>query len=186
MKTEINITVNALKKGDLILYPTDTVWGIGCDATNEISVRKIFSVKKREANKSLVILVDSMEMLNKYVEEIPERIADFFKNVVKPTTAIYNNPKGLAKNVLANDNTVAIRIAQDKFCQKLIQKFGKPIVSTSANISGKPTPRTFKEIDPSVMGKVDYVVNLYHHKITDSPSAIIKINDKGELEIIRE
>ncbi|MDX5583433.1 MAG: L-threonylcarbamoyladenylate synthase [Aureibaculum sp.] len=186
MTSSINSSYFNLKKGGNILYPTDTVWGIGCDATNEKAVTNIFHIKKREESKSLVILVNNIEMLRQYVGEIPTRLIDILKNTTKPTTVIYKTPKGLAKNVIAKDNTVAIRIAQDKFCQKLIKKFGKPIVSTSANISGRPTPSTFKEIDHSILGEVDYVVNLYQDKINDSPSKIIKIGRDGELEVIRE
>ena len=186
MKKEILYCVTKLIQCEIILYPTDTVWGIGCDATNEIAVAKIYGIKKREEGKSLVILVSSLEMLKQYVNEIPNSLIDVLKNPKKPTTIIYKNPKGLAKNVMAADKTIAIRLVQDEFCQKLIQKFGKPIVSTSANISGKPTPSTFKEIDPSILGKVDYVVNLYPDRINDSPSTIIKIDDEGEIEIIRE
>ena len=132
MISSINSSYFNLHKGGNILYPTDTVWGIGCDATNEIAIAKIFSIKKREESKSLVILVNNIEMLRQYVDEIPTRLIDILKKETKPTTVIYKNPKGLAKNVIAKDNTVAIRIAQDEFCQKLIKKFGKPIVSTSA------------------------------------------------------
>ena len=186
MTSSLNSSYFNLKKGGNILYPTDTVWGIGCDATNEKAVTNIFHIKKREESKSLVILVNNIEMLRQYVGEIPTRLIDILKNTTKPTTVIYKNPKGLAKNVIAKDNTVAIRIAQDEFCQKLIKKFGKPIVSTSANISGSPTPSTFKEIDQSILGEVDYVVNLYQDKINDSPSKIIRIDKDGELEVIRE
>lgn len=186
MNKEILYCVTKLNNREIILYPTDTVWGIGCDATNEIAVTKIYSIKEREESKSLVILVSNIEMLKQYVKEIPLSVINVLKKATKPTTVIYNNPKGLAKNVVAKDNTIAIRIAQDEFCQKLIQKFGKPIVSTSANISGIPTPSTFKDIDASILAKVDYVVNLYQDKINDSPSRIIKISDNGELEVIRE
>jgi len=185
-ETEFGKTLNFINENKIILYPTDTVWGIGCDATSETAVAKIYTIKKREESKSLVILVNSVEMLKKYIEDVPKSVTDILKNAIKPTTIIYNNPKGLAKNVIAKDNTVAIRIAQDEFCRKLIQKFGKPIVSTSANISGRPTPSTFNEIDQTILDTVDYVVNLYRDKITDSPSTIIKISNEGKLEVIRE
>ena len=175
-----------LQQGKVILYPTDTVWGIGCDATNEIAVSSIYSIKKRKESKSLVILVNSIDMLKHFVDEVPSKVLDVLKKAIKPTTIIYKNPKGLANNVIANDNTVAIRIAQDEFCKNLIENFGSPIVSTSANISGNETPRSFKEIDPCILDEVDYVVNLHRDKITDSPSSIIKINDQGDLEVIRE
>jgi len=158
LKKELQYAITCLSKASIILYPTDTVWGVGCDATNEVAVTTIYKVKQRDESKSLVILVDSFEMLQEYVTAIPRKVIELLEESTKPTTIIYSNPKGLAKNVIAKDNTVAIRIVQDKFCQKLIQKFGKPIVSTSANISGKPTPQSFKEI----------------------------ILDNGDLEVIRE
>ena len=139
-----------LQQGKVILYPTDTVWGIGCDATNEMAVSSIYSIKKRKESKSLVILVSSIDMLKHFVDEVPSKVLDVLKKAIKPTTIIYKNPKGLANNVIANDNTVAIRIAQDDFCKNLIENFGNPIVSTSANLSGNETPRSFKEIDPCI------------------------------------
>jgi len=182
---ELRKTLNFLKENKTILYPTDTVWGIGCDATNELAVSSIYSIKKRKQSKSLVILVSSFDMLKQFVDEIPGKVIDVLKKAIKPTTIIYKNPIGLANNVIANDNTVAIRIAQDEFCKKLIENFGNPIVSTSANISGTETPRSFKEIDQCILDEVDYVVNLRQDKITDSPSTIIKINDQDDLEVIR-
>lgn len=178
-------TIQILKESRIILYPTDTVWGIGCDATNEEAVKKIFNIKQRDESKSLIILVDSLEMLKQYVDEIPDTINEVLKKFYKPTTVIYNSPKELAKNVIARDNTVAVRIVQDKFCQKLIQQFGKPIVSTSANMSSKPTPKSFKEIEPSILDAVDYVVNLHQNKTPNTSSAIVKINEKGQVEVIR-
>jgi len=186
VQKEIKNSNNILQQGKIILYPTDTVWGIGCDALDEIAVSKIFSIKNREESKSLVILVNSLEMLKQVVDEIPSKVIDVLEKAIKPTTVIYENPKGLASNVIAKDKTVAIRITHDDFCKKLIEKFGNPIVSTSANISGKATPISFKEIDQSILDEVDYVVNLHREKITDSPSSIIKINSKGDLEVIRE
>jgi L-threonylcarbamoyladenylate synthase len=183
---EIKKCNKVLQVGKLILYPTDTVWGIGCDATNELAVKKVFEIKKRDESKSLVILVDSFQMLENYVNNIPIEAVKLLKKSTRPTTIIYNNPKGLAKNVIADDNTVAIRIVQEQFCQKLINEFGKPIVSTSANISNKPTPKSFKEIEPSILGAVDYIVNLKQNEITNSPSKIVRITSRGELEIIRE
>lgn len=183
---EIKKCNKILQEGKLILYPTDTVWGIGCDATNEVTVSKVFKIKKRNESKSLVVLVSSSEMLQQYVDYIPRKAIEILKDSIKPTTIIYNNPKGLAKNVIADDNTVAIRIVQEQFCQKLINEFGKPIVSTSANTSNKPTPKSYKEIEPSILSAVDYIVNLKQNEITNSPSKIVRITSKGELEIIRE
>ena len=183
---EIKKCNKVLQLGKLILYPTDTVWGIGCDATNELAVKKVFKIKKRDESKSLVILVDSFQMLENYVNNIPFEVVKLLKNSTRPTTIIYNNPIGLAKNVIADDNTVAIRIVQEQFCQKLINEFGKPIVSTSANLSNKPTPKSYKEIEPSILDAVDYIVNLKQNEITNSPSRIVRITSRGELEIIRE
>ena len=185
MKEELKNTLDVLKSQGLILYPTDTVWGIGCDATDAKIVAKVFTVKQRDESKSLVILVDSFAMLQRYVPAIPNVILDFLKTVKKPTTIIYNNPMGLAQNIIASDNTVAIRIVKKGFCHELIKLFDKPIVSTSANISDAPTPLSFKEIDASILDVVDYVVNLQQKKINNVPSAIIRVKTDGTLEVIR-
>ena len=186
MLTELYRTLKVLEKGQTILYPTDTVWGIGCDATDEIAVSNIYSIKKRNESKSLVILVDSIVMLKKYVNEIPDNIYSILENSKKPTSIIYRNPNGLANNVVAKDDTVAIRIVQHDFCKELIRLFGKPIVSTSANLSGNPTPKSFIEIEKSILEAVDYVVNLQQDSINNSPSRIIRVCKNGELEVIRE
>lgn len=178
--------IDVLSCKGTILYPTDTVWGIGCNATDTEAVSKIFNIKQRNESKSLVILVDGLEMLKHYVEEIPEKAIKILKNKIKPTTIIYNNPLGLAKNVVASDNTIAIRIVQDEFCQELIRQFGKPIVSTSANVSGKSTPKSFKEIDASILNAVDYVVNLHQGIIANTPSRIIKFDEDGLVKVIRD
>lgn len=182
----IEKTTNALGNGNSILYPTDTVWGIGCDATNEEAVSKIYQLKKREESKSLIILVDSLEMLRNYVAEIPKKVFEILENAERPTTVIYKNPKGLAKNVVAKDNTIAIRIVQDQFCQRLIKEFGKPIVSTSANISGDDTPMSFKEIKPTILDAVDYVVNLHQEETSTQSSRIIKILGDETIEVLRD
>lgn len=178
--------VLVLKQSKTILYPTDTVWGIGCDATNFEAVSKIYEIKQRKESKSMVVLVDSFEMLQEYVADIPDTVKTILSLSKEPITIIYNNPKGLANNVIADDNTIAIRIVQDEFCQKLIQQFGKPIVSTSANISGKPTPKSFKEIELSILDSVDYIVNLHQNKTSNKPSSIIKIEKDGSTTIIRK
>ncbi len=175
----------ALRKGDTILYPTDTVWGIGCDATSESAVAKVFKIKQRAESKSLIILVDGIEMLKKYVPKISKETLEFIETISKPTTIIYQNPKGLPKNVIAKDNTVAIRIVQNKFCEQLIQQFGKPIISTSANISGKPTPKSFIEIDTAILDSVDYIVNLQQNEVSKKSSTILKIADSGEIIVLR-
>jgi L-threonylcarbamoyladenylate synthase len=182
---ELHKSSEILKNQQLLLYPTDTVWGIGCDATNENAVSKIFEIKRRSESKSLIILVDGIEMLKKYIPTISEKVKTLLLNTKKPTTIIYDNPVGLAKNVVSNDNTVAIRIVQHEFCQQLISKFGKPIVSTSANISGSPTPKSFKEIDKPILDSVDYIVNLQREEVNHKSSTILKVADNGELIVLR-
>lgn len=186
IKTEVNNALEVLKQSKTLVYPTDTVWGIGCDATNEETVKKVFKIKQRSESKSLIILVASIEMLQKYIPKLPKNILSLLSNTNKPTTIIYQNPIGLAKNVIASDNTVAIRIVQNKFCEQLITTFGKPIVSTSANISGKITPKSFKEIAQPILDSVDYIVNLQREEINAKSSTIIKIGENGELIILRD
>jgi len=186
MKQEIKNSLEVLRKGGTILYPTDTIWGIGCDATNPKAVQKVFKIKKRMENRSLIILLDRKEQLFKYVKDIPTIILDLIENVNTPITVIYPNAKNLAKNIIATDGTIAIRLVNYEFCYKLIRIFGKPIVSTSANITGQPAPLVFKDIPEEILNQVDYVVNLAHEEIrATKPSTIIKLKTNGEFEIIR-
>lgn len=186
MTDEINKTVEVLQNGGLILYPTDTVWGIGCDATNSEAVEKVYDLKKRDDSKALICLVANDFMLEKYITDVPEVAWDIMDLSDKPTTIIFDGPKGIAKNLVASDNTLAIRIASDKFCQYLINKFKKPIVSTSANISGSTTPKSFYEISEDILKGVDYVVNLNRDKKNGPPSSIIKLANDGTVKVIRE
>ncbi|MDX8554074.1 threonylcarbamoyl-AMP synthase [Tenacibaculum sp. 1B UA] len=174
-----------LNKGSTILYPTDTVWGLGCDATNEEAVKKIYKLKNREESKSLIILVDSIEMLQNHVENIPEKAFEILKTSEKPTTIIYNSSKGLASNTIASDNTIAIRIPKDEFCIQLIREFGKPIVSTSANVSGEPTPKSFSEISEEIKQNVNFVVKVNTDKVSTKASTILKI-EKDKIITIRK
>lgn len=183
---EINNCIEVLTKGGLILYPTDTVWGIGCDATNETAVKKAYELKQREDSKALICLVANDAMLERHVEKVPEVAYDILDLATKPTTIIYDNPIGLAKNAIAQDNTMAIRVASDKFCQYLINKFKRPIISTSANLAGKTTPRSFHEISGPILKGVDYIVNLHHDKKNGPPSSIIKLGNDGTVKVIRE
>jgi L-threonylcarbamoyladenylate synthase len=178
--------VNFLEKGKTILYPTDTVWGLGCDATNEKAVQKIYQLKNREESKSLIVLVDSIEMLQNYVGSISPKIFTILQDSKKPTTIIYKQPTGLAKNTIAADNTIAIRIPEDDYCRDLIRQFGKPIVSTSANRSGSPTPKCFAEIAPAILETVDYIVNLRQDEIASKSSTILRINENDEIEVLRD
>lgn len=186
MKTEIENCITVLKKGGLILYPTDTVWGIGCDATNPDAVDKVFKLKQRSDEKSLICLVHDFRMLNEYVENVPEVAYDILKYAKKPTTIIYDDPIRVAENIIAEDNSLAIRVTKDEFCKKLIQRFRRPLVSTSANISGEKTPQSYAEIDPLILEGVDYVVNLHHDKKSGKPSAIIKLKNDGSVKVIRQ
>ena len=183
-KEEAVKAAETLRAGKTLLYPTDTVWGLGCDATNADAIEHIFEIKHRPANKSLIVLVDSVEMLQEYVTAIPQAALDIIKNATKPTTIIYEESKGLAHNISA-DKSVGIRIVNDAFCREMIHLFGKPIVSTSANISGEPTPHIFKEISQHIKDSVDYVVGIRQDEDKPSESSsIIKI--KGDkIEVIR-
>lgn len=183
---EINKAFKILKKGGLILYPTDTVWGIGCDATNYEAVKKIYKLKQREDKKSMICLVSDFKMLNQYVQDIPEVAYDIIKYAVKPTTVVYDKPLHISENLVAKDNTLAIRVVRNSFANELIKKIRKPLVSTSANISGQFTPKSFKEISKEIITGVDYVVNLQREKKSGKPSAIIKLSNNGKIEVIRK
>jgi len=186
MKSEISKTLEQIKGGNIIVYPTDTIWGLGCDATNQRAVEKVYKIKNRSESKSLIILVDGIKMLEAYIDTVPEVIEKYIETATKPTTVIYSQPKGLASNVVANDDTVAIRIVKNEFCKALIKSFGKPIVSTSANFSNQPSPSDFDEIDPLLLEKADYIVNLPAVEMKKTASQIIKLNDLGEIEFLRK
>jgi L-threonylcarbamoyladenylate synthase len=186
MTEDISSALKTLKQGGIILYPTDTVWGIGCDATNYEAVKKIYQLKQREDNKSMICLVSDLKMLNQFIEEIPEAAYDILKYAINPTTIIYDKPIRVSENLIANDNSLAIRVVKEGFCNELIKKLKKPIVSTSANISGKPTPKSFKEISQEIIKGVDYVVNLPHEKKAAKPSSIIKLTNDGKVKVIRK
>jgi L-threonylcarbamoyladenylate synthase len=186
MLEEIEKVVQVLKRGGLILYPTDTVWGIGCDATNADAVDKVFELKKRAETMALICLVSDFKMLNQYVEEIPEMAYDILKYADKPTTIIYTDPIRVAMNVINEDNTLGIRVCRNTFCNKLLRKFKKPLVSTSANISGEPTPLHFKEISQTIKDGVDYIVNLDQDLNCSKPSTIIKLDLDGKVKVIRK
>lgn len=186
MNEEINKALQTLKSGGLILYPTDTVWGIGCDATNPEAVKKVYALKQREDSKALICLVADDRMLKKYVKKVPEVALNIIDVTDKPTTIIYDDAQNLAPNLIAEDGTIAIRIPDDEFCFQLSRKLNGAIVSTSANISGYPTPNSFKEIQQEVLKGVDYIVNLHHEKICAKPSSIIKLSNNGIVQVIRK
>lgn len=184
-ETDVERCLEVLKRGGTILYPTDTIWGIGCDATNEAAAEKIFQLKQRPENKSFVVLVASEKDILTYIANPDLAVFDYLGKAEKPTTVIYENALGLAENVSGSDGSVAIRICNDSFCKHLIKRFQKPIVSTSANISGAPSPKNFSEISPEIVNGVDYVVQ-YRQKdeYNSTPSAIVKWKNGGP-QIIR-
>jgi len=177
--------LQVLKNGGTILYPTDTIWGIGCDATNPDAVKKIYDLKKRPDEKSLIVLVADEGDILKHVTQLDLQIFDYLKTVQKPTTVIYDGAIGLADNLVASDGSIAIRICREKFCLHLLRRFKRPIVSTSANISGHAYPRNFFDIPAEIKGKVDYAVNYRQgDKSTGEPSALIKWK-RGEAIVLR-
>jgi len=175
-----------LKESGLILYPTDTIWGIGCDATNDKAVEGIFTLKKRPDKKSMIILIADEKDIYNYVEEPSEIIFDYLSSTEKPTTIIYEHAKNIAQNLIGIDGTIAIRIVKDDFCKELIKRFKKPIVSTSANISGEPFAQNFNDISAAIKNGVDYIVQHSQNDLMSSqPSSIIKLNKEGSIEILR-
>lgn len=193
MELEIDEAVQILKDGGIILYPTDTIWGIGCDATNKDAVEKVFQLKKRSDSKSLVTLAADMDMICRYVKEIPEMAVQLAEITDKPLTIIYpqaiTTPEGrcLASNVVAEDGSIAIRIPMNDFCIALLKKFHKPIVSTSANISGEEAPASYEEINGEILNAVDWCADpVYEEGATGKASSIIKVGMDGEVKIIRQ
>jgi len=178
--------LKTLSAGGLILYPTDTVWGIGCDATNAEAVKKVYQLKQRDDSKALIVLIDSAEHLDHYVVDVPMIARELIDVAVKPLTIIYEGAYNLASNVLGDQDSVGIRIPNDEFCHRLCERYGKPIVSTSANVSGKPTAGNFADIDAAIVQGVDYAVQ-YRRNDTSrhQPSNIILLSRDGTFKIIR-
>ena len=176
--------IKLLEAGRLLLTTTDTIWGIVCDATNPQAVEQVYTLKKRPDSKAMVCMVSDIEMLKKHIGELPPKL-DHYINDQRPTTVIYNNPIGLAQNAIAQENTIAIRIVNHHFCTPLIREFGKPLISTSANISGAPHPRKYADIDAEIISGVDHVVEIDINKINPQPSRIIKIEPSGEISLLR-
>ncbi|MCX2473702.1 L-threonylcarbamoyladenylate synthase [Pedobacter sp. MC2016-05] len=187
LKDEINRALEVIKNGGVILYPTDTIWGLGCDATNADAVEKLLKIKNRPAEKSLIVLLDVDSKLQSYVKEIPEVAYDLIEYAENPLTIIFSNAKNLAPNVINTDGSVGIRIVKHDFCTPLIQRFRKPVVSTSANMSGKPSPQFFDDIDPEIIEAVDYVVDFQQEdRSIKKPSTIMKLRPSGQFEFIRK
>lgn len=186
INTEVHNAFEVIKNGGIILYPTDTVWGIGCDATNKEAVAKIYELKKREESKSMIVLMNGEKMMYSVFKDIPEVAWQILDISEKPTTLILDSPRNVAANIIAEDNTLGVRIVKEPFCFKLMERMKKPLVSTSANISGQPSPIAFKDISPEIVKGVDYVVNLYQDKIGGKPSTIIKLTNDSQVKVIRK
>lgn len=183
---EVHNAYEVIAKGGIILYPTDTVWGIGCDATNEEAVKKIYALKQREETKSMIVLMNGDRMLHSVFHSIPEVAWQILDLSEKPTTLILDQPKNVAKNIIASDNTLGMRLVKEPFCFKLMERMKRPLVSTSANISGEVTPKSFKEISPAILNGVDYVVQLHHDKVCAKPSTVIKLTQDAQVTVIRK
>jgi len=183
---EISKSIESLRDGGIILYPTDTIWGIGCDATNETACQKIKELKGRDENQSFILLVDGFPMIEKYIPDFQEVCYDLVDFATSPLTIIYPNAKDLAPSVLAKDGSVGIRVTQDPICLKLIRSIRKPLVSTSANISGEPSPTCFDEVSAPIKKGVDAIVEERLNEKRTAPSQIIKIDESGNVTIIRK
>jgi len=186
MVREAREAAGYLIRGKIILYPTDTIWGLGCDATDQDAVEKVYRLKERSDAKSMLVLMSGPEMLGRYVRQVPPKAIEIMKGASRPTTIIYRGAAGLAPNLLAPDQSVGIRITSDPFCLKLMEITGIPIVSTSANISGREAPRVFREIDPLVRQRADHVVNWRQEETTPAmPSSILRVDLDGRVTVLR-
>lgn len=187
MQNDLKVAVDVLKGGGVILYPTDTIWGIGCDATNPEAVSKVYKLKQREDSKSMLVLIENPGWLNLYLDKVPDFAWDLIELTEKPLTIIYPGAKNLAKNLIADDGSIGIRVVKNEFCEQLIRRFGKPIVSTSANISGSSSPKGYHYIDERIITEVDFVIpSTYCSMLNTKPSSIIQLGLKGEVRVIRE
>ncbi|MBP7850530.1 MAG: threonylcarbamoyl-AMP synthase [Lentimicrobiaceae bacterium] len=186
LQEEIARTVEVLRKGGSILYPTDTIWGLGCDATNTRAIKRLQKIKQRSDNKHFIILLDGTDRLQEYVKLIPEAAWDLYQQIQTPLTIVFPDARNLSKLVVGKDRTVGIRIPRDDFALELVRQFGKPVISTSANLSGDPSPMFFRDINPVLLQEVDYVVDFHRDRIQETkPSTIIRLHENGEFEVIR-
>lgn len=187
MNEDIKKAIEVLKQGGIILYPTDTIWGVGCDATNEQAVEKLYAIKQRDKNKSMLILLDNPAKLQTYIKEVPDIAWDLIDLTDKPLTIILEGAKNLASNLISNDGSIGIRITDEDFSRELCMRFRKPIVSTSANITGETAPQNFNQIDPQIIESVDYVVEYRQNEMSkQTASSIIKLEANGNINIIRK
>ena len=187
MHDDLKKAVEVLKSGGIILYPTDTIWGIGCDATNAEAVKHIYDIKKREDSKSILILMENPALLNRYIDEVPEVAWDLVELSTTPLTVIYPGAKNLAANLVAEDGSIGIRFTKEEFTRQLLQRFRRPIVSTSANISGEKSPAFFDEISEEIKESVDYIVEYRQDdRMPSQPSSVIKLGPGGQIDILRK
>lgn len=186
ISSEVHKAFEIIDKGGIILYPTDTVWGIGCDATNSDAIARIYALKKRAESQSMIVLMNGEKMVYNVFKEISEVAWQILDASDRPTTLILDNPKNVSPAIIAKDNSLAMRLVKEPFCFRLMERMKKPLVSTSANISGKPTPMRFNEISPEIINGVDYVVNLNKERISGKPSAIIKLTLDAQVKVIRK
>jgi L-threonylcarbamoyladenylate synthase len=187
LNDEVAKALKVLQNGGIILYPTDTIWGIGCDAGNEEAVKKIYALKQREESKSMIVLLDNDNKLQSYVSEVPDIAYDLIEYAENPLTLVMPGAKNLAKNLIAADGSIGLRVTKHQFCQQLIQRLRKPLVSTSANISGQPSPKNFNAISAEIIEGVDYVVDLEQYDLTEKcPSTIMRLEPDGRFEFIRK
>ena len=184
MEIEVENALKVLSEGGIILYPSDTIWGIGCDATNDKAVKKIYELKKRAKSKALIILIAEYANMYKLLDQVSPNAYQYMHKS-KPTTVVFDNIKNISSDILATDGSAAVRLVKDKFCENLILKLGQPLVSTSANLSGGENPKKFSDINIELKENVDYVVNLRHEEIMDTPSSIIKLYSNGKINKIR-
>lgn len=186
LREEVNKSVTLLRQGKILLYPTDTIWGIGCDATNAKAVERVFKLKNRHEQKSMIVLLDNKEKISGYVEQVPPIAYDLIENAASPITIVYEKAKNLPKNLVAGDGTIAIRVVKGDYCTEVIRLLGKPLVSTSANISGEPAPKTFGQISEIIKERVDYVVDIHRARIRSvRPSTVLKLEANGTFKILR-
>jgi len=186
LRDEVAKALKVIQEGGIILYPTDTIWGIGCDASNTEAVKKIYQLKQRDEAKSMIILLDTENKLESYVREVPSIAYDLIAYAENPLTLVMPGAKNISPALIGEDGTVGIRIAKHDFCQQLIQRLRKPLVSTSANLSGKPSPQNFYQVDQEIIDGVDYVVNLEQHSTElKKPSTIMRLQPDGRFEFIR-
>lgn len=184
--TDIKQALETLRAGGLVLYPTDTIWGIGCDATNPEAIERVYQLKGRTAEKSLIVLLENDNQLQSYVQDVPDVAYSLVEYADKPLTIVYDRAKNLPENLVANDGSIAIRVVKHPFCERLLQRFHRPIVSTSANLSGQPSPKNFDDIDQAIKDGVDYIVEFgQQDEAAYPPSTVMKLSTDGKFSFLR-